>query len=202
MLYISYILDETGSMQSVKDATISGFNEYIGTLKNKLARKVKFFLTKFNAKKIEQVYDGVELGFVGALNSDNYKPDEMTPLYDAVGRTINKISALAKPKDKVLVVVQTDGLENASKEYSQKAVVALVEEKKKLGWEFVFLGADLEKYNTTAALTGASIGIGNTVDYKGMSTRSMYEHLAINTVAYAMPNATNFDVSGDWNESQ
>jgi hypothetical protein len=193
MNYICYILDETGSMDSVRDATISGFNEYISTLQKELSKKkTKFFLTKFNSKKVDHVYEGVPLDFVAKLSREVYIPDGMTPLYDAIGETIVSMSKIVRPKDKVLFVVQTDGDENYSKEYSAKAIKDSVDTKKKEGWTFVFLGADIDAYTS-----GNTIGIHQTVVYSGACTRGMYTNLAVQTVNYTK--SGEFDTSGDFN---
>lgn len=113
-IQISFILDETGSMQTYKQETMAGFNEYIkGLRESDEAKKMKFTLTKFNSNKVEMVYDSVKLNKVAELNDENYLPDASTPLYDAIGRTIRALET--KGSDHCLVVIQTDGLENASK---------------------------------------------------------------------------------------
>ncbi|NIP23783.1 MAG: VWA domain-containing protein, partial [Phycisphaerae bacterium] len=114
--YVSFILDETGSMLSVKDQTISGYNEYLDTLKQE--KDVLFTLTKFNSAKVEVVYDAVKIKDVELLTADTYHPTATTPLYDAIGTTITSLEKATKnKKGKKLVVIQTDGLENASKEF-------------------------------------------------------------------------------------
>jgi hypothetical protein len=88
-LHISFILDETGSMLSIKGQTIAGFNEYLANLQaGNETKKARFTLTKFNSQKVEVVNDDVKLIDVKPLTSETYTPDHMTPLYDAIGRTI------------------------------------------------------------------------------------------------------------------
>ncbi len=156
---ISFILDETGSMESVKSQTISGFNEYIETLqKDKTFQKAKFTLTKFNSEKVEIVHNGVAIGKVSLLTDATYQPDNTTPLYDAIGRTIQSI----KSKGSVLMVIQTDGQENASIEFTQRSIFDMIAEKKKEGWTFAFLGADMDAYAASSAI---GIPKGNTANY-------------------------------------
>jgi uncharacterized protein YegL len=173
-LHVSFILDETGSMISVKDATISGFNEYITKLKNdKSSKNALFTLTKFNSAKVQVVYDGVALDWVAPLNGNTYVPDELTPLYDAVGKTIRSLEAklVGKKKQHALVIIQTDGEENASKEYTREAIFKLIEEKKKLGWAFAFLGADQDAYQASQKM---GIPVSNTLNYKSGETQSAF----------------------------
>jgi hypothetical protein len=90
-------------MDAIKSETIQGFNEYIETLKNdESSRSALFALTKFNSDKIELVYDGIPLEKVEPLSDKNYHPAAITPLYDAIGKTINAL----KLRLPVLVVVQ------------------------------------------------------------------------------------------------
>jgi hypothetical protein len=194
MHYISYILDETGSMDIVREETISGFNEYKNTLKRTLKEKVNFFLTKFNAQTITLVHSGVSLAEVSDLDLKTYTPNYGTPLYDAIGKTILEVEKLAtKKKDKILIVIQTDGQENSSKEFSRDQIKKMIEDRKSKKWEFVFLGADLD-----AATLGQSVGVAKTVSYKGTATRSMYSNLAVQTKNY-VENA-NFDSEVDFNK--
>jgi Mg-chelatase subunit ChlD len=151
---INFILDETGSMMPHKEKTISAFNEYVSALKSK-TEPTKMSLTKFNSTKIEVVYADKSINDVPKLNEENYHPDNLTPLYDAIGKTVTDVSAKTKEKDQlVLVAILTDGEENASKEYSKAGIKKLIEEKEKAGWTFVYLGA-----NQDAFAEGSSLGV-------------------------------------------
>ena len=183
-MFISFILDETGSMQSVKSQTVSGFNEYLETLKEgDDAGRIRFALTQFNAEKVDVVYDGVRLDEVAELTEETYWPTSMTPLYDAIGHTIRALEKrLAGKKRNVLVVIQTDGAENASKEFTQEGIFSLISEKKGAGWTFAFLGADQDAWQT-----GARLGIerGNVISYASGKTRQTFGKTAAATLNYA-----------------
>lgn len=182
-IYISFILDETGSMSNVIEPTISGFNEYLNTLKRgKEAKKIRFWLTKFNSGKMELAYDGAKLKKVKGLSRDNYRPAFTTPLYDAIGTTVLSLSDMVGDSGKVLVVIQTDGLENASREFDQKSVFDLITEKEKDGWTFVFLGADQDAWAAGAAMGMAP---GNVMSYRSARTGEAFTSAAIGTQAYA-----------------
>lgn len=179
-MHISFILDETGSMETYKSQTISGFNEYVQTLYNdKDSKKILFTLTKFNSDKIEVVHRAVGIKDVELLNDRNYQPRMNTPLYDAVGRTINSISA--KKGDSVLVVIQTDGAENSSKEFNRDSVFSLVSAKKSEGWTFVFLGADQDAW---AAGNLMGVPQGNVLSYAGSLTTQAFNLVAQRTSSY------------------
>jgi hypothetical protein len=184
---VSFILDETGSMVVCKEATISGFNEYIMSLK-KETKNLMFTLTKFNSSKVEIKHNDVPLSKVEKLTNDNYVPSQLTPLYDAIGKTIQGMENGFNGK--TLMVIMTDGQENDSKEFDRKKVYDLVKNKQNDGWTFVFLGANIDSF-----AVGGSIGVpmGNTTNFvndsAGMKTAmrgmavscSCYANTSINT---------------------
>jgi hypothetical protein len=182
-MQVSFILDETGSMETVRDATISGFNEYIKTLKKeKNAKSIRFTLTQFDSTHVTVLYDGVTLDKVEDRNYDNYKPGAMTPLYDAVARTIKALEGKVKgKKQSALVIIQTDGEENSSREYTHADVFKMIDEKKKLGWTFVFLGANQDRYIASQQF---GIPIGNTMNYRYNQTQSAFANTARGTSNY------------------
>jgi uncharacterized protein YegL len=183
-MVISLVLDESGSMSSVIGQTISGFNEYIATLKeSKNADKIRFTLTQFNSDHVRVIYDGIRLAEVVDLDRDNYLPAGLTPLYDAIGATIRAVERSVKGKKRnVLIVIQTDGLENHSKEYDRQAIFDLIDAKKADGWSFAFLGADQDAFAASAAI---GVGRGSTITYKSAETRRTFAVAAAASVNYA-----------------
>ena len=184
-MVIGFLLDETGSMMSVKQQAISGFNEYIETIRaGDNADSIRFTLTKFNSEKVEVVHDGVKLQKVAELTEENYQPNHLTPLYDAIGRTIR---ALEKKKGNKLIVIQTDGQENASREYDNKSIFSLIDEKKAKGWTFVFLGADQDAW-----IAGQSLGLaaGNVMSYDSSKTGSAFAATAGSTTSWSSSSGT------------
>lgn len=175
---VNFVLDETGSMLSVKVATISGFNEYLVGLKESKA-KVWMTLTKFNSTKVEVVHDAVLVKDVPDLNEKTYVPEHLTPLYDAIGKTIRATEeALKKKRGKpaVLCVIMTDGLENASKEYTREGIFNLIEEKTKEGWTFAYLGANQDAYavgESIGVARGSSLNFAGTPDGVAVATSAM-----------------------------
>lgn len=179
---VNFILDHSGSMQSVREATISGFNEYLQTLKEDTKNVYEFSLTLFDTET-NQVTTSLPLKEVKDLSSAIYNPSGMTALYDAVCKTIAKI----KPAkgDKVLTIIMTDGEENSSKEYTQVEMKKMIEEREKEGnWTFVYLGANQDSY---AVAQKYGISQGNTVNFhatsKGMA--GTMRTVATSNVMYA-----------------
>lgn len=163
-LHVSFILDETGSMSTCRDTAISSFNEYLNDLKGK-EEKIKFTLTKFNSEKTEIVCSAIDVKHVAELNTKTYVPNNLTPLYDAIGKTINSLDG----EDKALIVILTDGFENASKEHTQKSIFDLIEKKKKKGWTFVYLGANQDAW-AMGGLIGITVGNTLSFDYANYAT--------------------------------
>jgi len=141
---VVFLLDQTGSMQECKKDTIGGFNTFLEEQKKNEADKLKFSLTLFNSLTIEERYIEEEIKNVEPLSDTNYIPSNLTPLWDAVGNTIQMLS---EAKD-VLFVILTDGYENYSKEFKAETVKRIIKDKEKnCGWKFLFLGADLANFN-------------------------------------------------------
>ena len=161
---ITIILDRSGSMECRRADVIRGFNDLIAEHKA-LPGKARLSLVQFD-HEYEPVHDSVRLADVPDLNIDTYEPRGTTALLDAVGRTITateaRLAARAKKrakKDKspdatrVIVVVITDGLENASTDHSlddvRKSIARL---ERDAGWSFVFMGAGLEAFGQAAGM--------------------------------------------------
>lgn len=140
-LYITLILDESGSMQACKGAALAGFNQYVRTLRQEPA-ETRFTLTLFNAGRTDVRYRAVPVSAVQDLDVETYRPQDGTPLYDAIGRTLSLARQEAPAEAKKLCVILTDGEENASQEYSRKQVFNLIKHYEKQGWAFLYLGAD------------------------------------------------------------
>ena len=181
--YVNVLIDESGSMQSVKSQIISGFNEYIQGLK-KVKGKVRVSLTKFDSTGVKPEYVAKKRKEVPELTAETYSPGAMTPLYDAVGEMVRAVEKTdIKKQDNVLVVIQTDGFENCSKEFTEFQIKSLVEEKTKDGWTFVYLGADQDAWAPAAKM---GIAAANTLAYASTDTAQVVgDRLTRASVAYA-----------------
>ena len=178
-MVLAIVLDESGSMQSVKEQTISGLNEYLEGLNGDTNVDYLVTLTKFDERAGEPncrvQYQMKPLSKCPKLDNENYQPYGSTPLYDAVGQTVREIEDEAGARS-VMVVIATDGAENASREFNQEAIKKLIEEKQATGkWTFVFLGAD-----QNAWLAAGAMGVprGNTKSYSGQHTNATFAAMA------------------------
>lgn len=179
LTHICMILDCSGSMQSVKPATISGYNEFIEAQQKAPGRAV-VDLVLFNHDVLAK-YAGQPVQKVRMLTAKDYTCDGNTALYDAMGSTIDALgislagTVEARRPGRVVVVLMTDGMENASKNYLAGRVSTLVKHQRETyAWEFVFLGA-----NQDAVLTGATMGVptSSSVTYcaSTIGTRSTFQ---------------------------
>lgn len=171
-IHVVSILDRSGSMNGTEKEVIGAYNAFIEE-QRKIAQttntKIKASLILFD-DQYETVYSKLAVDSVQPLNEQVYYTRGMTALYDAIGKTINAFEG----KDKVIFFIETDGQENASKEFNHSTLKTLVEKKTAGGWDFNFVGADLSSAVTTSM--GNSIGIGKTMAFAksnaGYSTRN------------------------------
>ena len=154
-----FILDKSGSMFGLEKDTVGGFNSLIE--KQKKQEGECFVSTVLFSDSAQTVHDRLPLEGIEQMREEDYQPMGCTALYDAVGNTIAHIANIHKyarkedvPAHTIFVII-TDGYENASTEYTHSKLKALIESKKeKDGWEFLFIGANID-----AAATAESIGI-------------------------------------------
>ena len=143
-----FILDRSGSMGGLEDDTIGGFNSMIDRQRGEDSEA--YVTTVLFDNVSETIHDRVNLSDVKPMTRKEYFVRGCTALLDAVGDTIVHISDIhkyARPDDvpvKTLFVITTDGMENASRKYSADAVKKMIEEKKECGWEFIFIGANID----------------------------------------------------------
>jgi len=179
-IYNLIILDKSGSMNSIAKAAISGFNETVGGIRSAQERfndTQEHFVSLMVFCDCEKrlIYDKVPVADVKELTSNDYRPCCCTPLYDAMGISINALFNDIKDKEDATAVVTviTDGLENASKEYSGNAIKALVERMKdKEGWSFAYIGANQD---VNAVSQSLSINEAIAFDYNEEGTRKAFE---------------------------
>lgn len=181
---VNFILDKSGSMESIRHATISGFNEYVNTLK-KDGNKYSFSLVLFDTVLTDK-YKNDPIKDVENLNIENYSPSGNTALYDAVCSTIDSVKSTVKGNQKVLTIIMTDGEENSSKEYTEKNLKDKISELEKGGkWSFVFLGANQDSWLTAQKFGIPKMNTTNFVASDEGITMAM-KTMASNTSNYAM----------------
>lgn len=189
-MHVSIILDRTGSMEAIRDDTIGGFNTFLDEQK-KAPGDATITLAQFDSQgPYEVVYEFAPMADAEKLTRETFVPRAMTPLLDAMGRGINelekKIADLSKAKrpSKVLLVVITDGQENASREFRKDQIAKMVKERQDDGWQIVFLGADLDAINDAMSV-GIAARTTMATDKTPAGQAAAYRSLSIQTAFFA-----------------
>ena len=155
-LKIVIVLDESGSMQNMKQKMIDSINSLIMEQKqvtDKGGRSATFTLVKFN-NNVYRVVKNMSLNNVKLLADSDYEPNGSTALYDAIGDTINWF----ENEKNVLMVIVTDGQENASQKYDKHYINKMINSKKESGWSYVYLSSDLNTFEQ-----GKSMGLEKSI---------------------------------------
>ena len=205
---VVFILDRSGSMGGLESDTIGGFNSMLEK-QWKIEGKA-FITTVLFDDQYELLHDRVNIAKVNNITEKEYFVRGSTALLDAIGKTIAKEKAIQdtlgknEKADKVLFVIITDGLENASREYNSSTVKKLIEtQKEKYGWEFLFLGANIDAIETANTI---GINAERAVNYKSDSigTKKNYDTLnkAVEEVRSGKDLDKNWkaDIEADYNE--
>lgn len=185
--HVTILLDRTGSMQDIREDVIGGFNAFLAQQQT-VPEPTTLTLVQFDSQNpYELVHKAVPIADVPQLTPERYVPRATTPLYDAMGHGIlfleQRLAGL--PDDerpgKVIFVTITDGHENASREFDRARVAGLIEAKKSLGWDFVFLSADMASFDDARGMGvehGSSLKFsksrrGNDAAWRSMSSKVM-----------------------------
>lgn len=178
---VTFLLDRSGSMSSIRNDTIGGFNAYLKNLQDEGGDAIKFTRLQFDSQagcSIQKDCVAEAVGSVKPLDHSSYQPRGGTPLIEAAHKTIDAVEASLKKfdvKHQVVVCIQTDGEENqSSSEYTWEGLKALIEKKTKAGWVFNFMGTGIDAY-----AQGGRMGIAQS---NTMSTGKSREHV---TASYA-----------------
>ncbi len=154
---IAFVLDRSGSMNAIAGDAIGGFNTFL-TQQQALPGDARLTLVLFD-HEYQVTHSGVEIRSVPPLDERTYVPRGMTALLDAVGRTIDDVGKrlAATPEDqrpgKVIVAILTDGMENASRDYTNAKVAAMIRhQQEKYSWEFIFLAANQDAIKAAEAI--------------------------------------------------
>jgi uncharacterized protein YegL len=170
------ILDESGSMESIKPSIINGFNELVQSIKGiqKQFPEQEHYISiiSFNGLGNKVLHFMDDVSKLNTIDSSNYKPDAMTPLYDAMGFSFTKLKTelVSQTDYNVLVTILTDGEENASKEYTGSVIKNMIEELSEGNWTFTYIGTDhdVEKMATNLSIKNSMVFEKNVEGIKTM----------------------------------
>lgn len=190
-----FILDRSGSMQSLTSDTIGGFNSMIENQKNEQGEA--YVTTVLFNQYHDVVHNHVNISEVKPLTRFEYLAFGTTALLDAVGYTIDNIGerlAITPEEerpDKVIFVITTDGMENASKKYTKARVKEMIEHQQdKYSWTFMFLGANMDAVGEAASL-GINTDFAKTYTANSVGTQSVYTSM---TKAMSCARSVDFDI--------
>ena len=173
--HIIFVLDYSGSMQSCRDNTISGFNEYLQSQKADAEQTgIETFVSlyKFDGSSVSCIVDHVNVHDVAPLDRNSYNPSGGTNLLDAMGGVMmninTQLSATKKSdRESVIVTVLTDGEENSSRTFRNSDIKDMVAKAEAKNWGFMFLGANINAFHAGSAL---GFGVNNTIQYDTAAT--------------------------------
>lgn len=193
-----FILDRSGSMSGLESDTIGGFNSMLKRQKEAPGRAN--VTTVLFDDRYEVLHDRIPIGGVVPMTGKQYYVRGCTALLDAVGKAISKTENVLKntagPErpGKVIVVITTDGLENASREYSRSKISRMITCCRKAGWEFLFLGANMD-----AVSEAGSLGISpeRAVKFRNDSRGVKLNYKVVAETLCSM-RASEEPISGDW----
>lgn len=180
--HVLMIVDMSGSMGPLANDVRGGFNEYLRSLKADPDMEYRLTVTAFDTEFIPLAV-GERLADVPELTTSNYMPRGMTALNDAIGKTLAEFDAKhgkVRKHERALCVIQTDGYENSSREFTTDQVKALIAEKDKSDrWGFIFLGAGPDAWQAGGSyglghstLRSAATSRGTASTYSGLATAS------------------------------
>ena len=185
---IVFLLDRSGSMSGIENDTIGGYNSYIESQKINNAKVTTILFDD----KYEMLTKREDIKNIKKLTNKEYYVRGCTALLDAIGTTINFMDK--EKAKKVMFVITTDGMENASKEYNRAKIKEMIKGHK--DWEFIYIGADIDSYSE-----GQSIGIDSSnisnyrKDKKGVSM--LYSAIGNATENYREDRRNNVDWKQD-----
>lgn len=191
------VLDKSGSMQGLESDTIGGFNSMIEKQKA-LSTPVDVTAVLFN-DTTDVLYTHKNIRLVRPLTDKEYEVGGTTALLDAVGNTILKVEREPSVKSrgtKVVFVIITDGLENASAEFSKTKVKQMISDKQeKAGWDFIYLGANIDAVEEADAI---GVKKSNAVTYKNTRKGVRANYDAVSAFVAETAERGDADTSGEW----
>ena len=195
-----FILDRSGSMLGLEPDTIGGYNAMLEKQKKEAGEAT--VTTVLFDDQYELLHDRIDLKGIAPITDREYYVRGCTALLDAIGRTIQKIAnvqrhtAPGQRAEKVLFVITTDGMENASREYTYDRVRKMIEhEKEKYGWEFLFLGANIDAIRTARRF---GIGADRAVNYHADSRGTQLNYQVVSETVSCM--RAGAPIAANWKE--
>lgn len=194
LIEMVFILDRSGSMAGLEGDTIGGYNSLLEKQRKEVGDAT--VTTVLFDDQYEMIHEHAAIGKVSDITNKEYFARGMTGLLDAVGKTINHVGNRHKNAldnevpSKTMVVIITDGQENASREFTLPQIKKMIKrQKEKYGWEFLFLGANIDAVTTAA---GFGISSDRAVTYEADSVGTRMNFDAVSTVVVLLYRRINY----------
>lgn len=185
------LIDETGSMALRHTETITAYNSYLAGLREDLEQQIHLLALKFDRfgdePTVRPLGEAAWVHHAPELTKENYRPRGNTPLYDAIGVGVREAETMAARvgTTRVTLMIQTDGMENASQEFTYAQVRTLLDLKKSAGWNILFLAADLGAAGYRMAAT-LGVSSAHTMSYVSGNSVEAFAGAAASTRSYGV----------------
>jgi len=185
---IIFLMDKSGSMQSIKNDTIGGFNSFVDKQKGQGGAA---HLNVILFDTVTSTYYKGDVSAVPNMTTLSYSPDGMTALYDAIGKSLKEYAHYKK----ALVVILTDGAENSSSKYDRDRILSMIREKENNGWQFLYLGANQDAF-TESAHIGISRDCTRSFDATPIGINAVFGDISVITSSYRNGSLTTNTIEG------
>lgn len=167
-VHVYFVLDRSGSMNAIRSDVIGGFNGFVEEQRTQPGRCL-MTLIQFDGGDPHEVLESARpIEQLAPLSSSRFVPRGNTPLFDAMGHAIadatirtEKLGAAGEPYEEIVFVTFTDGMENASREYTRTQIFDLIRKRQEIGWSFIYLGANQDAYAESGQLGYARGSVQN-----------------------------------------
>ena len=152
-VHVSIVLDRSGSMESCRSEAVKAVNSYLREMQGERGDLVRLSLVLFDSHAIDTIRDRVPVGACSDLRLHEFEPRGGTPLLDAVGYSAGLLDCLSDKTERRILAIMTDGLENASREFTREKLKGLLERKQREeGWLVLYLGAGHDSWSQAGAI--------------------------------------------------
>lgn len=162
-VHVSIVLDRSGSMADSRFEAVAAVNRYLGHVRDDPSMDARLSVVVFDSDGIDTIRDRVAVSACREISLDEYEPRGATPLLDAVGYSVGIVDCLTHRDERRIMAIVTDGLENASREYTREQLKGLLERKQQEdGWLILYLGAGHDSFSQAGQI---GIAARHTADF-------------------------------------
>ena len=162
-VHISIVLDRSGSMESCRGDAVGAVNSYLRQVRADETMDARLSLVIFDSQSIDTIRDRVPVKTCPELSLEEYQPRSSTPLLDAVGYSVGILDCLSDKDERRIMAIMTDGLENASREYTREKLRSVLDRKQnEEGWLILYLGAGHDSWSQAGQI---GIAPSHTADF-------------------------------------